>query len=289
MLCACVCVCSISTVWYVYIKWMCDFTLKQFKVALKQPIINNTVVSVGNFFIGFSVSACSYFWTCVLFSMRYHLLAANQFTDPSCFVRLTLKIHESGRKKRYYRCFSLQPTKKKLMEREIKLNWKKSEHFEIMAGRHRIAEATRIDVIITIATITAFISASVNECLKMVEVEAFFRTILLKVWTCSAKQIFPFFFFTSPDRRTKATAINKQHQTSKKPITTLFVSAKVQTKRKNTVKQTSGDGEKEKKQQATAEKPHTHTYHHRFRAEQNKRHAESAIFIIVIDVTPFSF
>lgn len=50
-----------------------------------------------------------------------------------------------------------------------------------MAGRHRIAEATRIDVIITIATITAFISASVNECLKMVEVEAFFRTILLKV------------------------------------------------------------------------------------------------------------
>lgn len=175
------------------------------------------------------------FWTCVLFSMRYHLLAANQFTDPSCFVRLTLKIHESGRKKRYYRCFSLQPTKKKLMEREIKLNWKKSEHFEIMAGRHRIAEATRIDVIITIATITAFISASVNECLKMVEVEAFFRTILLKVWTCSAKQIFPFFFFTSPDRRTKATAINKQHQTSKKPITTLFVSAKVQTKRKNTV------------------------------------------------------
>lgn len=109
----CVRVCSISTVWYVYIKWMCDFTLKQFEVALKQPIINNTVVSVGNFFIVFSVSACSYFWTCVLFFMRYHLLAANQFTDPSCFVRLTLKIHESGRKKRYYRCFSLQPTTKK--------------------------------------------------------------------------------------------------------------------------------------------------------------------------------
>lgn len=68
MLCACVCVCSISTVWYIYIKWMCDFTLKQFEVALKQPIINNTVVSVGNFFIGFSVSACSYFERVCYFS-----------------------------------------------------------------------------------------------------------------------------------------------------------------------------------------------------------------------------
>lgn len=123
----------------------------------------------------------------------------------------------------------------------------------------------------------------------MVEVEAFFRTILLKVWTCSAKQIFPFFFlhFTGPTNESYG---NQQTASNIKKTNnyTFCIGQSANEKKKYSVADIRR-WRKGKKNNKQLQKNRTHTYHHRFRAEQNKKHAESAIFIIVIDVTPFSF
>lgn len=110
------------------------------------------------------------------------------------FTLLAISVtHFSVQGRRGKKRFSLVSKRKE--ERERKASWKKkSDRCEIVACRHE-SQPGHPYYIITIASITAFISASVNVyATKWSKWCIFFCFIASKVWTCSAKQIFFSFF-----------------------------------------------------------------------------------------------